>query len=92
MVFVKHDFKKDFGIVGGTFGIVITLEQGFEVELFDKGADAAGGMVDGKLWVDFFSTRLIDNQASETGEGDCGVGSCGVSDFGIALIAVWRWE
>ena len=66
LLFVEHDFEQCFGIVGWTFGMLITLEQRLERELFDKGTDASNGMIGGKLLIDFFSTRRTDNQASET--------------------------
>jgi len=45
--------------------MLITLKQRFEIKLLDKPTDESNGMIEGKLTVDFFSTRPIDSRAIE---------------------------
>ena len=76
MLLEENNFEECFGIVGGTFAMLITLEQRFEIKLFDENTDKSDRMVGGNIVVDFFSTRRMYNQASETREDFC-LGSCG---------------
>ena len=69
--------------------MLIEEKQGKKIKLIDERTDNPDEMVWRNLLIDFFSTRRLDNPASEKRE-NFGPGSCGATELGVTWRLVLR--